>query len=439
MDIPDVRYTRTGSVSIAYQVVGEGEQTVVYAPHLTSIDALWRHERSAAFLREIAAHARLIVFNPRGTGLSDRPRTVTLESRMDDVVSVMDAVRCERVSLFGVSESANTCALVAATYPERLDHLILFTPWARSVRSGTYPFGSTEEELAGWVLEMRERWGDRDFLEEFGRTIDEAYGEDDELMDWFVWMQRSAVGPAGAADFARLQGETDITDILGSIRVPTLIMYREQQRGASRFVADRIRGAETLELPGQGWDPNFPELADATISFIRGEARPAVPDAVLATVLFTDLTDSTGVAAQLGARAWSELLAAHQSDVRRELGRYRGIEIDTAGDGFFCRFDGPARAIACARVIVDGAGERGLVVRAGIHTGECELVGPKLAGIAVHVGARVQAAAAPGEVLVSSTVRDLVAGSGFSFEDRGEHQLKGIDRSWRLFAAVTEG
>jgi class 3 adenylate cyclase len=425
--IPDVQYARTGGVAIAYQVTGEGLDTILYSPHLCTIEALWQAPHTRRFLDLLTAQTRLIVFNPRGTGLSDRPRGVTLESRMDDINAVLDAAGVDRVMLFGVAESGNACALYASTYPERCERLALFTPYAT--------VSEPEEERQAWVREMREHWGDRAWMEAFSTQISSEYAADPELMDWFVWMQRAAASPAAAAEFARMQMETDITDVLPTIKVPTLVMFREQHRADAESFARAMKNVELLLVSGAGADPysSAEEIASALVERARRESSPVVPDSVLATLLFTDLTDSTTMAARMGDRAWGELLAAHHADVRRELARYRGVEIDSAGDGFFCRFDGPARAIGCAQAIVRHGSERGVIVRAGLHTGECELVGPKPAGIAVHIGARVLAAAEPGEILVSSTVKDLVAGSELTFTPRGEHQLKGVPDAWTLY------
>jgi class 3 adenylate cyclase len=432
MDVPDVRYARSGGVAIAYQVAGDGPRTLVYAPHLTNLWSLWTMSFCRPFLDRLAAELRLVVFNPRGTGLSDRPRNVTLEARMDDIGAVLDDLGLDAAPLFGVGESANVCALFAATYPERCERLALFSPYARAVRSESYEHGSSEEEWLAFVRDMRDRWGERAFLERFSQAL---VPEADDLAP-FVWMHRLAVSPSAAADFARMTMETDVTDVLSSIRVPTLVLYRARSRDASRYVADRIPGARTLEFGGENVGPYTVDVAQALVSFVHDEGAAAVPDSVLATVLFTDLVGSTERAAALGDRAWGEVLERHQAAVRVELGRHRGVEVDTAGDGFFCRFDGPARAIACARRIVEGASEISLDVRAGIHTGECELVGGKVAGIAVVIGSRISSLARPGDVLVSGTVKDLVAGSGFAFEDRGEHELKGVPGAWRLYAVA---
>lgn len=430
MDIPDVRYARSGGVATAYQSVGDGPP-LVYAPHLCTIEALWRARHTRSFLERLAEHVRLIVFNPRGTGLSDRPRIVTLESRMDDISAVMDAEGLDQASLFGVAESANVCALFASTYPERCRNLILHWPYAAS--------DEDEETKNAWVRDAREHWGERIWMEEFGREISPAYGRDADLMDWFVWMQRAAVSPSAAAGFARMQMDTDIGDVLPTIRVRTIVVYPSGSSDAARDVATRIPNATTVSLPSEGVDPytDAELLTDLLIRTVHDTPLQQLSESVLATLLFTDLTDSTSMASSMGDRAWKDLLGHHHDDVRRALSRYRGTEVDTAGDGFFCRFDGPARAIECAKTIVAEGVARGLQVRAGLHTGECELLGPKPAGIAVVIGARVMGKAAPGEVLVSQTVKDLVAGSGNHFDDRGKHTLKGVPDTWTLYAVRT--
>jgi class 3 adenylate cyclase len=439
MDIPDVRYARQGGVAIACQIVGDGPHDVVYASHF-DLFTLWLTPRMRDFFVRLMRDARLIVFNPRGVGLSDRPRNVTLEARMDDILAVLDAAESRRATLFGVDTSANVCALFAATYPERCERLILADPYPRAVRSDTYQHGDTEDDWLLLIRNRRERWGDRDYLEDLASSS--RRGENwapPELarsgvgeLDWYVWQLRLSMSPAAAADFARMAMETDITSILSSIRIPTLVFQHEDTRGPAGFVSERIRDARTIELRHLYVDGG----ADAIVQFLHGKALPAVPDSVLATVLFTDLVGSTEQSAELGDRVWRDVLSRHHEEVRKELARHRGEEVDSAGDGFFCRFDGPARAIACARRIVDGATELGLQVRAGIHTGECEVVGEKIAGIAVVTGSRISSLAASGEVLVSSTVKDLVAGSGFAFEDRGKHDLKGVPGEWHLYAVT---
>lgn len=443
MEVPEVHYARAGGVAIAYQVVGEGPRALVFSPQVSDLFTIWLSGYTRSFLEHLASTVRVVILNPRGTGLSDRPRNVALEGRMDDIASVLDDIGARRASLMGLSVSANVCALFAATYPERVERLILAHPYPRGIRSDIFPWGLEEEEWLEWVRENRQRWGDRDFMEAFARDVAPHVVADPQELSLFVWQGRLAMSPAAAADFVRVGMETDIVDILGSIRVPTLVLHRPgdpanpaQGLGPADFVAERIRDARMLALQTDQASPFSREAADAILSFLEGETPPAIPDSVLATVLFTDLVGSTERAAALGDKAWRELLSRHHADVRRELVRFRGEEVDTAGDGFFCRFDGPARAIACARAIIEGAVQLDLEVRSGIHTGECELIGGKIAGIAVVTGARISALAAPREVLVSSTVKDLVAGSGASFLDRGEHDLKGVPGTWRLYAVA---
>ena len=439
MDMPVVHYARAGSVAIAYQVVGDGPETLLFAPPTTNLYSLWELPRTASFLRRLSEHVRVLVFNPRGTGLSDRPANLTLESWAEDMNAVLDAVGCEHAAIFGADTSANVCALFAATYPERCERLALFHPHATVIRSEASPGGPTREQADEWLREWRNRWGEQDQLESMAREfLDQGLTEEPGFLDWFVKERRLAASPAAAAEFARMSYDTDITAVLGSIRVSTLVLHREFGALAARYVADHIPNATIAQLSGEGrrW-VYADDVADTVLSFLRGEAVPWMPDSLLATVLFTDLVGSTEYAAQLGDRGWRDVLDRHHTSVRSELGKHRGIEVDSAGDGFFCRFEGPPRAIACARRIVEGATELGLDVRAGIHTGECELIGEKIAGISVVTGSRISSLAASGEVLVSSTVKDLVAGSGFVFEDRGEHDLKGVPGTWRVYAVAS--
>lgn len=437
MDIPDVHYARAGGVAIAYQVVGDGPQTLLFVPPATNLYSLWELPRVASFLRRLSDQGRLLVLNLRGTGLSDRPANLTLESRAEDINAVLDATGLGRVPIFGVEVSANVCALFAATYPERCERLALFEPYAGVIRSEASPEGLTREQADEWIRTWRKTWGEREQLEELARNIlgPKLAGEPG-ILDWWTKDLRLSASPSAAADYARMASDTDITTVLGAIRVSTLVLHRERGAGRARYVADRIPNATIASLGGEGHWVYADDVADAVLSFLRGEAVPWMPDSILATVLFTDVVRSTEYAAQLGDRAWRDVLDRHHTSVRSELGRHRGIEIDSAGDGFFCRFEGPARAIACAKRIVEGATELGLEVRAGVHTGECELIGEKIAGIAVVTGSRISSLAAPSEVLVSRTVKDLVAGSGFSFDDRGEHELKGVPGTWRLYAVA---
>lgn len=432
VDVPDVRYARSGGVAIAYQVVGEGARDLLFSPHLCDLFTLWMSSYTRPFLDRLSREVRLVVLNPRGTGFSDRPRNVTLEARMDDVSAVLDAVASTRTSLLGISTSANVLALFAASYPERCERLVLTRPYPRGVRSEEHPQRWSEDDWLRSVRDVREKWGDREFLEDWLRTLEPVLGEDEAALDWHVWQQRFAASPHAAAEWVRMGMETDITDVLSSIRAPTLVIHSQDERDEAKTVCDRVRDCRAIEVQGAYSD----HVAEAVLDFVSRQTLRRVPDSVLATVLFTDLVGSTERAASLGDRRWREVLEAHHRLVRRELLVHRGVEIDTAGDGFFCRFDGPARAMTCAQAIIEGTRALDLEVRAGVHTGECELIGEKIAGIAVNVGARVAASALPGEVLVSSTVKDLVAGSGFTFEERGEHELKGVPGTWKLYAVT---
>ena len=430
MDVPDVSYARSGDVSIAYQVVGDGPEDLVLLPFLSNLYTLWQAPKFAHFGHLLAKGRRLMVVNARGVGLSDRPRGFTIESRMDDLRAVMDAVGSERPALLGIAEAAATCAVFAASSPDRVERLVLYDPWSRSVLTQR----EREEELA-FLPTQRESWGRRDSLERFAARLNPQWADDPAYLDWFVWHHRLTASPSSWVDFRRMQIELDVSHALPAIRVPTLVLSKEGDRENAEQVAAVIPGAEYVLVPGVGRAIQENDFAlEAIETFLAGSPARRIPDTVLATVLFTDLVGSTTRTAELGDREWRSLLERHNEVVRIELARFRGIEIDTAGDGFFASFDGPARAIACAREIVERVPQLGLDVRAGIHTGECERVGEKLAGLAVNVGARVSAAAGTGEVLVSATVKDLVAGSGIEFEDRGTHELKGVPGEWRLYA-----
>ncbi|MBD0337783.1 MAG: adenylate/guanylate cyclase domain-containing protein [Thermoleophilia bacterium] len=427
--VPDVSYARSGDVAIAYQVVGEGPEDLVFLPFLANIYTLWLLRPMGEFLRKLAERRRLIVVNPRGVGLSDRPRGFTVESRMDDLLAVLEAVGSDRPAVLGVGEAAATCAVFAASYPESVSRLLLFAPYARGA-------ASEEERQQGLerIRRERDRWGERGQLEEMARRLNPQWADDPEYLEWFVWHHRLTSSPGAMTEFRRMQLELDLTDVLPAIRVPTLVLATEQLATESAEVAGLVPGAVLLQLPQQGMNIGTEFAREAIEDFLSGVAPRNIPDTVLSTVLFTDIVGSTERAAELGDRSWRELLERHNELVRRELQRYRGVELDTAGDGFFASFDGPARAISCARAIAEEVPALDLQVRAGIHTGECERVGEKLAGLAVNVGARVAAAAQAGEVLVTGTVRDLVAGSGITFEARGERELKGIPGTWPIYA-----
>jgi class 3 adenylate cyclase len=433
VDVPDVSYAWSGDVAIAYQVLGEGPPDLVLLPFLSNIYTFWSGRGVAELGRRLATGRRLIVVNPRGVGLSDRPRGFTVESRMDDIRVVLDDLGVERATLLGWAEQSATCAVFAATYPGRVDRLIMSNPWSNRVSADPH----AHEQALRQAHEDRRRWGERGFLEALAARVNPQWADDPEYLDWFVWHHRLTASPAAWMEYRRMQIDLDITDVLPAVRVPTLVLAKEYIREESTRVAEAIPDCELVLVPGVGGAIQETEHAiEAIESFLAGAPVHQIPDTVLATVLFTDLVASTERAAELGDRSWRDLLERHHALVRRELERFRGLEIDTAGDGFFASFDGPARAILCARELVDQVRSLGLEVRAGIHTGECERVGDSLAGIAVNVGARVSAAAGPGEVLVSGTVKDLVAGSGIEFEDRGERELKGVPGSWRVYSVA---
>jgi len=439
----ETKYARSGDVHIAYQVVGEGPLDLVYVPGWVShVELAWEEPTLARFLGRLASFSRLITFDKRGTGLSDRvsdDKLPTLEERMDDLRAVMDAVGSERAAVFGVSEGGNLCALFAATYPERTTALVMFGAFAKRIWSPDYPWAPTPEQRQEEHRLVEREWGN---LMDLAHYVPSKIGDEGFASRLATYLRRAA-SPGAAVALLRMNTQIDIRGVLPTIRVPTLVIHRTGDRDVNveegRWLAEQVPRARFVELPG---DDHFPWVGDQDVildeiqEFLTG-VRPAPEvDRVLTTVLFTDIVGSTEWAARLGDRAWKELLERHHSLVRTELARFRGREVDTAGDGFFSTFDGPARAIRCACSIRDGLRQLGIEIRAGLHTGEVELTGDRVRGIAVHIGARVAAAAQPSEVLVSSTVKDLVAGSGIRFADRGAHVLKGIPGEWHLFAAA---
>jgi class 3 adenylate cyclase len=393
----------------------------------------------------LAAGGRVLMLDRRGTGLSDRVREVqSLETTMDDVRAVMDTAGSERAVLWTGSTGTGIGVLFAATYPERCAGLMLFDPRVKGSRSSDYPWAPTEEEWRQQLADVRAGWGERSYLESLAREWAPEVAEDDDFRDWFVWHMRRSLSPGAALTSFRTAMELDVRDVLTAVRVPTLILPRPALPGPGHYTAERIRDTQLVELPElrgvYTWvdDDVHAATMEATQRFISRLAQGSGSERVLATILFTDIVGSTELASRLGDSAWRNLLERHHAVVRRELARFQGRELDTAGDGFFAAFDGPARAVRAASAIRDSLRALELEIRAGLHTGECEISDGKIAGIAVSIGARVASLAAPGEVLVSSTVKDLVAGSGLKFEDRGEHQLKGIADAWRLFAIAPE-
>jgi class 3 adenylate cyclase len=440
---PDVSYARSGDVAIAYQTLGSGSVDVLFARGFAGdLLSVWEQPLLTRFLEDLASFARVTAVDKRGTGLSDGVGEVpTLETRMDDLRAVMDAIGSEQAILWTAQEGARLATLFAATYPERTAGLVLFDPTAKGRRTPDYPWALTDEEWRSWLNEVREGWGRTDFLERQLAEWAPTMQHDPQFRTWFIAHMRRGLSPGSAVAFFQMVRESDVSDVLPSVRVPTVVLSSEAERGPGRYFAEQIPGARLVELPPSlrsiyHWvDDDAHEIAlRETRKLAAVEAPVARADRVLATVLFTDIVGSTERASQLGDRAWRHLLERHHAVVRKRITQFRGEEIDTAGDGFFASFDGPGRAIECARTLVADVRALGLELRVGLHTGECERHDGKLTGIAVPVGARVANAADPGEVLVSGTVKDLVAGSGFEFEDRGVHELKGVPGEWRLYA-----
>jgi class 3 adenylate cyclase len=436
-----IRYARSGDVNIAYQVTGEGPFDLVLVPGFFShLEVDWEYHAHAHFLERLGSFARLIRFDKRGTGLSDR--TVGLpdfETRMDDVRAVMDATESKQAALFGYSEGGPMCVLFAATYPERTRALVLYGTYAkRSHPDDDYPWAPTWEARVRDAYELEQTWGENVNLSEMWP------GAEPEGAAWFQRRGRASLSPAAARDLILMNSQADVRQVLPTVQCPTLVLHRSGDRDSrleeGRYVAARIRGARFVELTGNEHMPAArpDEIVDEIEEFLTG-VRPAVAsNRVLATILFTDLVGSTEKAEALGDTAWAALLGSHNEAIRRALERFSGEEVDTAGDGFLAVFDGPARAIRCALEVRRALHVLGLEVRSGVHTGEVErAAGDKPRGIAVHVGARIMSSAGSGEVLVSSTTRDLVAGSGLEFEDRGERELKGVEGPRRLYAART--
>jgi pimeloyl-ACP methyl ester carboxylesterase len=437
---PKTQYTRSGDLHIAYQVVGEGRLDLVYVPGWVShVELAWEEPTLASFLRRLASFSRLILFDKRGTGLSDRvpnDKLPTLEERIDDLRAVMDAVDSERAAIFGFSEGGNLSAFFAATYPERTKALVLFGTFAKRIWSSDYPWAPRPEDRERESETLEREWGELMDLEYYvpSKAGDQAF-----LRRLATYFRRSA-SPGAAVALLRMNTQLDIRHILPIIRVPTLVIHRTGDRDANveegRWIAEQIPNARFVELSGEDhlpWVGHQDAVIDEVQEFLTG-AR-AIPDSnrVLATVLFTDIVGSTERAALMGDRAWQELLDSHHALVRKALAQFRGREIKTVGDAFITTFDGPARAMRCACAIRDSVGSIGVEIRAGLHTGEIEITGPDIGGIAVHIAARIMSVAQPGEILVSSTVKDLSVGSGIAFIDRGARVLKGVPDEWRLF------
>jgi class 3 adenylate cyclase len=436
MVTPEIRYARSSGVAIAYQVIGTGDTDLVYVPDfMSNLVYGWEYPRWRDFYLQLAERFRLILFDKRGTGLSDHgSQFATLETRMEDLHAVLDAAGSASTAILASHEGCGMAILYAATYPERTGALALFHPRA----SGN----GSDADVAAGLADVRDRWGTDAMADDILREGCPSLLSSDEDRRWFATSLRVGASPAVAYALNRAFEEIDLRDVLPAVRVPTLVLHRAcdlvNARQDALEVASRIASPRVVQVSGGDYLEIYlsPEIVDVVAEFVAGEAVPDVPESVLATVMFTDIVASTEHAAGLGDRAWRDLLARHHTVVRRELGRFRGEERDTAGDGFFATFDGPARAIRCAQAIVAGTQPLGLDVRIGIHIGECELHENKLAGLAVVVGARIAGLANAGEVLVSGTVRDLVGGSGLRFDDRGLRDLKGVPDQVHLYLAA---
>jgi class 3 adenylate cyclase len=442
-EIPSTHYVKSDDVHIAYQVIGEGPFDLLFVPGFVSnVETIWQSPELSAFFRRLASFSRLILFDKRGTGMSDRSSQIfTLEQRMHDVQAILDAVGSKRAALFGISEGGPMSLLYTATYPDRTSALVLYGSYAKRSWAPDYPFGWKDELWQSVLDDIEYNWGSPQSLNVAMRSP--SIAGDPDLAKRIASFYRASASPGAAGAILKMNREIDVRSVLPATRVPTLILHRTAEHVIdvehARYMAHHIPGAKLVELPGedhQPWLGDRDTVLNEVEKFLTGKHQVLEPERVLATVLFADIVGSTERVAALGDHSWRELLEAFYAKVREVLKQYRGREINTLGDGFLAAFDGPARAIRCAGAIRDAVRSPNLEVRCGLHTGECEVVGNDLAGIAVHTGARVAGLAAPGEVLVSQTVRDLVAGSGLSFEDRGTHSLKGVPNEWRLFRAV---
>jgi class 3 adenylate cyclase len=446
VDNPQTKYAKSADgAHIAYQVFGDGPVDIVLVGvGYSNIEFMWQLPPVARFLRRLASFARVIQFDPRGIGVSDPlivERLPTLEMRMADTLAVMEAVASERATLMGGDSTGALATLFAATYPERTTALILYATTACGLVKPDFPWSWTEEKWETHAHEVEEGWGDPAYVKGYMRWMAPTVVLDDALLQAWTSFFRLAASPGAVAAQDRMERDTDVRGVLATVQVPTLVMHRSGDQFYSveegRYLAQHIPGARFIEMEGvdhPAWFGDTEALVaevERFLSSVRNEE--AQFDRVLATVLFTDIVGSTGRAAELGDTAWKALLERHHATVRAMLARYRGTEIDTAGDGFLATFDGPARGVRCAQAITEAMRPLGLEVRAALHTGEVETIDGKVGGIAVHIGARVGTLAGPSEVLVSQTVKDLVAGSGLTFEDRGEHELKGVPDRWHLY------
>jgi class 3 adenylate cyclase/pimeloyl-ACP methyl ester carboxylesterase len=437
--------TREG-VSVAFKTLGDGPHPLIFSPGwVTNVEVLWEWPACARFFERLSRRARLVVYDKQGTGLSDRVATLpTLEARMDDIAAVMAANDMEHASLFGPTQGAALSALFAATHPDRVDALVTYGAFARVAPAPDWPYEDKDVTGDDWGERILEGWGTPSWTREFALDwgVSPELQGDTAFVAWLAKLMRFSATPTAAVAFNRAWEATDVRDVLLSVGAPTLLLYRrgdDQERAEIEHTASLLPISSVVGLPLDHWSPYVADpgpMVEAIESFLDGVGESGASfDRSLATVLFTDIVDSTRRASELGDRAWRDLIERHHRTIRAQLARYRGVEVDTAGDGFFATFDGPARAVRCGQACVQAATSIGVEIRVGIHTGEVETIDGKAGGIAVNMGARVGATAQASEVMVSQTVKDLVAGSGLVFDDAGEHQLKGIPDSWRLYRA----
>ena len=434
-------YAWNDGTALAYQVGGtssSGPDLLLASGSVTHLEMLWQEPRVERFLTRLGGFSRLILMDPRGLGLSDRLTDVpTLDERVADVLAVLDAAGSERAALFGNADTGPPCIATAVDHPEKVSHLILCGTWAKSTRSDDYPFGWTDGDWADFERSVREDWGRSAREAALPGSYDEAF------LSWYAALMRQGASPRAILLLGEMSRAVDVRPLLSRVAVPTLVMHRVGDRvvevGNGRYLAQQIPGARWVELAGDDfvlWAGDLDAIADEMEEFLTGRRIGPEPTRVVATVMFTDVVGSTARVEAIGDSAWADLLRAHDARLRAEIRRFGGREIDTAGDGFFASFDSPTAAIRCALALQEAVREIGIEVRIGLHTGECEVVGDKLRGVAVHIGARVAGKAGAGDVLISQTVRDVAAGSGFEFEDAGEHELKGIPDRWRLYRVV---
>jgi class 3 adenylate cyclase len=443
VDLPQTRYAWNAGTALAYQVIGtstSGPDLLLGPGSVTHLEVLWQEPRVERFLTRLAGFSRLILMDPRGLGLSDRLTDVpTLDERVDDLLAVLDAAGSERAALFGNADTGPPSIATAVRHADRVSHLILCGAWATATRSDDYPWGWTDEDWAEFERSVREDWGKTDRA----RDTALAGGHDEAFGTWYATLMRQGASPRAILLLGEMSKAVDVRPLLPSVAVPTLVMHRTGDRVVEvengRYLAEHISRARWVELDGDEfvlWAGDLEAIADEIEEFLTGRRIGPETTRIVATIMFVDLVGSTERAGALGDRDWTDLLRAHEAGLRAELRRYDGREIDTAGDGLLASFASPTAAIRCANAVRAAVRKLGLEVRVGIHTGECEVAGDKLRGITVHIGSRVAGKADAGQVLVSQTVKDIAAGSGFVFEDAGEHELKGVPERWRLYRVV---